>query len=193
MSYLKDTNMFLKDSLINFHNALNSIIQSIRYDFYIFVTLLLLSILGISLTDAYGKWSKWYWLAMVPVFFGCNLLVEWQVAKIKGIHFKGVLIRQIQSWLGLLGAFYLTFFLEQIGSLNNETTGMILLLILSLAIYIIGVTGGWLFQLLGVFLGLCLVIVAYVENYTWVILGLSLAILAVYIYLSGKFYQLKNK
>lgn len=178
--------MFSKDRLLNIQQSLHNKIKVIRYDGYILIFLLLLSLLGIGMTDAFGYWSKWYWLAMIPIFYGCNLFVEWQSAKGKNVKFMTLLTQQIQYWIGLFGAVYLTFFLEEIGSFNNETTGMILLLILALSIFQTGVTTGWLFQLLGVFLGLSLMIVAYVENYTWAILALSFIVLLVYIYMPSK-------
>lgn len=165
----------------------------IRYDWYIFILLMCLSILGIGLTDAVGKLSRWYWVAMVPVFYGCNLFLKWQTSKAKGIKFAAVLLTQAQYWLGLLGAIYLTFRLENIGSINNDTTGMILLLILALSIFQTGVTSGWLFQLLGVFLGLCLLIVAYIDNYVWAILGLTIIVLLAYFFISSKYGHMKEK
>ncbi len=184
--------MFSKENIAKAQEKLNDKIKIIRYDWYVLVFLLFLSILGIGLTDAFGNWSKWYWLAMIPVFYGCNLFVEWQSSKGKNIQFATIFVRQIQYWLGLFGAIYLTFFLERIGSINNETTGMILLLILALSIFQTGVTTGWLFQLLGVFLGLCLMLVAYVENYIWAIIGLSAVVMVIYFYIPTKFGRSKE-
>ena len=130
---------------------------------------------------------------MIPIFYGCNLFVEWHSSKDRGIKFATIFVRQMQYWFGLFGAIYLTFFLETIGSLNNETTGMILLLILALSIFQTGVTTGWLFQLLGIFLGLCLMLVAYVENYIWAIIGLTAVVLVAYGYISPKHGQKSEK
>lgn len=184
--------MHIKDRLLNFRQSIDAKIRLIRYDSFILIFLLLLSLLGIGLTDALGEWSKWYWLTMIPFFYVCNLYVEWQAAKDKGIRFMALLGKQIQYWVGLFGAVYLTFFLEGLGSFNNETTGMILMLILALSIFQTGVTTGWLFQLLGIFLGLCLMIVAYVENYTWAILALSIIVLLVYFFIPKKVEKLTH-
>ena len=53
----------------------------------------------------------------------------------------------------LLAATYRTFLLYDFGSLNNEITGLILLLIIALMTFLAGVTMGWLFRLLGFFSG----------------------------------------
>lgn len=175
--------MFSKERLLSVGNTIQARVQVIRYDSYILIFLLILSLLGIGLTDAFGAVSKWYWMAMIPVFYGCNLFVEWQIAKERDIKFMMLLIKQVQYCIGLFAAVYLTFFLERLGSFNNETTGMILMLTLALSIFQTGVTTGWLFQLLGIFLGLCLMIVAYVENYIWAILALSIMLVAAYLFL----------
>ena len=47
-----------------------------------------------------------------------------------------------------------------------------------------GVTMGWLFRLLGIFLGLCLILVAYMENYIAVIIALSVFMLVLYRFLT---------
>ncbi len=184
--------MSSKEQLLNIRESFQTKLRLIRYDSYILLFLLLLSLLGIGLTDAFGKWSRWYWLAMIPIFYGCDLFLEWQTAKDKGIRFISLLTQQVQYWIGLFGAVYLTFFLEQLGSFNNETTGMILMLVLALSIFQTGVTRGWLFQLLGVFLGLCLMVVAYVENYIWAILALSIIVMVAYIYLQAKIGKSKS-
>lgn len=185
--------MSVTKQLNHIKNNVSEKIRMIRYDWHILIFLLFLSIVGIGLTDAFGDVSKWYWLCMIPVFYGCNLYMEWQVAKKKDIKFMTLFMHQIQYWLGLFGAVYLAFFLENIGSLNNETTGMILLLILALSIFQTGVTTGWLFQLLGIFLGLSLMIVAYLENYIWMIIGLGIIVLVAYVYLPAKFDHSKEK
>jgi hypothetical protein len=55
-----------------------------------------------------------------------------------------------------------------------------LLLIFALTTFLAGVTMGWLFRLLGIFLGLSLFVVAYVENYILIIIGISFLILVAY-------------
>lgn len=162
-------------------------IKSIRYDWYVLIGLMSLSIVGVGFTDAAQQSSHWYWLAMVPVFFSTCLFVEWKTVRGSGVSARSIIIKQAQHWLGLLAAVYLTFFLRDFGRLDNETTGLILLLLFALTTFLAGVTMGWLFRLLGVFLGLSLFFVAYVENFVWMILGISFLMLIAY-YLLGRFF-----
>lgn len=70
--------------------------------------------------------------------------------------------------------------LRNIGGLDNQTTGLSLLLIFALGTYLAEVTTGLLFQLLGIFLALSLVMVAYTEHYIWVTIGFALVVLILY-------------
>jgi hypothetical protein len=50
----------------------------------IFIVLILLSMIGIGITDFSPADSRLYWLAMVPVFAGACLILEWSRARDKG-------------------------------------------------------------------------------------------------------------
>lgn len=157
---------------------------SVRHDIYIFTALIFLSILGVGIADASEYAAHWYWVGMVPVFFSACLFLEWQAIKHAQVSPRETLLKQIQHWLGVAAAFYLTFVLREIGSLDNQTTGLILLLVLALGTYLSGITTGWLFRLLGIFLGLCLIMVAYMEHYVAVLIASAVAMLSLYHYLA---------
>lgn len=157
---------------------------SVRHDIYIFTALIFLSILGVGIADAFEYAAHWYWVGMVPVFFGACLYLEWQAIKHASASRNEILLVQLQHWLGVAAAFYLTFILREIGSLDNQTTGLILLLVLALGTYLSGITTGWLFRLLGIFLGFCLIMVAYMEHYVAVLIASAVAMLSLYHYLA---------
>ena len=144
---------------------------------------MLLSIIGVGLTNAAERMSHWYWVAMVPVFFSACLFIEWKGSREEGTSVIDLLLKQLQNWLGLLAAIYMTFILREMGSLNNETTGLVLLMLFALTTFLVGVTMGWLFRLLGIFLGICLIAVAYLELYLWIIIAVSFVLLLLYHFL----------
>jgi len=156
--------MNLQDRIKELKTSSAEGIKNVRYDGYIFAILLFLSVLGVAITDGFETLGHWYWTAMVPVFFGACLYLEWQTSLASGLPTKTIVFKQIQHWLGLLVGINLTFFLRKIGSLDNQTTGLILLLLLALTTFLAGVTMGWLFRLLGIFLSICLIFVAYSEQ-----------------------------
>jgi len=159
-------------------------VKIVKYDGLIFAILMFLSILGVGITDASVRMSHWYWTAMVPVFFGFCLYLEWQASLNTEESIRSIVLKQLQHWLGLLAGFYLAFFLRGMGSLDNQSTGLVLLLLLAVGTFMAGVTTGWLFRLLGIFLGLCLILVAYIENYIAVIIALSVFMLVLYRFLT---------
>lgn len=144
--------------------------QSMRFDWYILVLLIFLSVLGVAIFDATDAFGHAYWLAMVPVFFGACLYVEWHTCIQNGDSHKAVLFRQMQHWASLLIAVLLTLKLRDIGSLNNQTTGLILLLIFALTTFQAGITMGWLFKLLGILLAISVVLVAFAEHFIWLLI-----------------------
>jgi len=91
-----------------------------------------------------------------------------------------LLTGQLKHWIGLMVAVYSTFLLSKKGSLDNQTTGLMLLSNFALATYLAGDISGWVFRLLGIFLAFSLIIVAYMEHYIWVIIVVSLVLLALY-------------
>lgn len=50
----------------------------------LFLTLFLLSLIGIGVSDFSMKYGFWYWLAMVPVFGGASVYNEWKAGRKKG-------------------------------------------------------------------------------------------------------------
>lgn len=76
------------------------------------------------------------------------------------------------------------------GRLNYESTGLVIELIIGFSLLLDGCNLGWRVSLLGILVGSSAVIAAYVEEYIWVILLISLG-LAVAAYYWEK-YRRKN-
>jgi hypothetical protein len=51
----------------------------------VLIILIILSIIGIAITDFSPSGSHRYWFAMVPIFAGACLLLEWNRARGKGL------------------------------------------------------------------------------------------------------------
>ena len=158
-----------------------------QHQWFVLIGLMILSIVGVALADATERLSHWYWLAMVPVFFGACLFIEWKTTKAAGLSAHSIIIKQTLHWSGLLTAVLMTFFLRTIGSLDNQTTGLVLLLLFALTTFLAGVTMGWLFRLLGIFLALCLFLFAYMEHFIWITIWLALLIFVAHYFLLKHF------
>ena len=157
---------------------------------WIVAVLIVLSIIGVGVTDFAPAVSHWYWLAMVPLFGGACLLIEWDRARGKGLS-PGVIIRnQAIVWISLLVAVQLVYLLLHAGRLDNENTGLIILLLLSLTVFGSGIYLGWQLCVVGAFLGLALVLATYLEEFIWLFM-IILAVGVAAFYFTLKFRSVK--
>ena len=149
----------------------------------ILIVLILLSMIGIGITDFSPADSRLYWLAMVPVFAGACLILEWSRARGKGQKWSTILRTQLLLWLGLLLAVRLAYLLLHTGRLDNENTGLIILLLLALTTFFAGIHLGWRLFIVGIFLGLALIGAAYLEEFVWMFLIIALVVVAIFLLL----------
>ena len=147
----------------------------------IMILLVLLSIVGIGITDFSPLSSHWYWLAMVVATGIACIVMEWSRAQEKGLSVKVVIKNEALIWISVLVAVKLVYFLFHAGRLDSENTGLVILLILALATFLAGLRLGWRLCILGVLLGGALIVATYVEEFIWVVLiVLFVAAVAVY-------------
>ena len=145
----------------------------------IFIVLILLSIIGIGITDFSPRDGHLYWFAMVFVFAGACLILEWSRARGKGQKWTTIVRSQLLLWFGLLVAVRLVYLLLHAGRLDNENTGLIILLLLALTTFFAGIHLGWRLCLVGGFLGAALVAATYLEEYVWMLVIIAMVILAI--------------
>ena len=142
----------------------------------LFALLILLALGGVWFTEVSPARSQLYWLSLVPVVACACLLLEWLGFRGKGLKLANVLRVQLLLWLSLVAGVLLIYMLMHSGRLNSENTGLIILLMLAMTTFAAGVQLGPLVMLLGCFLGLSLVLAAYVKSYVWLIMiGVAVA------------------
>jgi hypothetical protein len=147
------------------------------------IGLILLSIIGIGITDFSPSESRRYWLAMVPVFAAACLILEWSRARGRGQKWTTIVRTQLLLWLGLLLAVFLVYLLLHTGRLDNENTGLIILLLLALTTFFAGIHLGWRLFIVGIFLGLALIGATYLEEFVWIFLIIALVVVAIFLLL----------
>jgi hypothetical protein len=143
----------------------------------VIMMLIALSIIGIGITDFSPTDSYKYWVAMVPIFCGACLVLEWSRMRGRGSRWTTVLRTQLLLWAGLLVAVRLVFEMLHKGRLDNENTGLVILLLLALSAFIAGIHLGWRLCLVGGFLAVALLAATYLEEYVWILLIIGLAVL----------------
>jgi hypothetical protein len=149
----------------------------------ILIVLILLSIIGIGIVDYFPEYSRHYWFAMVLVFAGACFMLEWSRARGKGQKWIAIVKTQLLLWAGLLLAVQIVFALQRTRGLNNENTGLIILLLLALTTFFAGVNLGWRLLIVGILLGLALIGAVYLEQFVWIFLIVAIVVVAIFLLL----------
>jgi hypothetical protein len=138
----------------------------------IFILLMILSLLGVVITDFSRQDGYGYWMIMVVVFGTLAIFVSWLQAKTSDNDFGEIVKEQGRHWLHTLivvGAASLVI-------KSEISASLVILLILSLATMLDGMRIGWQFTLLGFFLAACAIIVSYVEHFILACIGLAVLV-----------------
>jgi len=142
----------------------------------ILILLLILSLVGIGITDFSPADGFGYWLIMVVVFALCAILIGWLQSKHSAEDFKTILREQSIHWATSLLVVGGAFLVEKSERILPHDAGLVILLILSLATMLDGLRVGWRFSLVGLFLGTSAVIAALTEHFFWIEALIALAI-----------------
>ena len=149
----------------------------------ILIALIMLSIIGIGIVDYFPEYSRHYWFAMVIVFAGGCLIMEWSRARGKGQKWTTIVKTQLLLWVGLLLAVQIVFLLQRTRGLNNENTGLIILLLLALTTFFAGINLGWRLLIVGIFLGVALIGAVYLDQFAWMFLIIAIVVVAIFLLL----------
>ena len=168
--------------LTHIKTAEKSFLRGLKVFEIIFVVLMVLSLVGVGITDFSPARSYWYWFAMAPIFACACLIIEWSCVRGEGKNWLGILRTQLLTWFGLLVAVQAVFLLLRAGRLTYESTGLVILLLLALTTFIAGINLGYQLCLLGGFLGLTLLMVAYLEQYVWVLAFVAMMVVGAILY-----------
>jgi hypothetical protein len=145
------------------------------------VMLTVLAIIGVAITDFSPGGSHFYWLVMVPVFAVACLTLERKREGARERNWSTIFRSQFLLWLGLLVAVQVVYMLLHSGRLNNENTGLIILLLLALTTFFAGVRLDWRLLIIGFILGLALIGAAYLETFFWLFFLLAAAVIAAFL------------
>lgn len=161
----------------------------------IMILLIALSLFGIAIMDISPTGSYFYgyfyWIAMILIFGIAAMIISFVQAK-RGKHIiQEIWQEQSLLWLGVLAALSGTLLLQEAGVLQANNTSLVILLLLSLACYIDGIRIGWRFSLVGNFLGLTAVSIAYLENFMWTLYVLAAITIGLTIYVDRRWFGRK--
>ncbi len=156
-------------------------------------SLLILCFIGVAYTNIASIRSYHFWLWMIPVFAIAAIISEWSRYKrheIDGYHFFR---QQLLHWGAVFLAVKMVFLLNQIGRYNNDATALSLMMIISLSTFLAGIYIGWRFLVLGLFIALATLLIAYMEAYTWILIPVAIVIVILGVLVARmEFRKLKN-
>ena len=147
-------------------------------DKVIYVSLVLLALLGMAITNFSPADAHIYWLVMTLVFALAAVITGWQRADDKQAKTK-LVTSQLFHWGGTLIAVMVIYAFLHSGQIQNETVSLMILLILSFSTFLDGIHVGWHFSLLGILLAISTVIVSYVDEYIWIIVIIAMIFIAI--------------
>ncbi|OAH97863.1 hypothetical protein [Methylomonas methanica] len=144
----------------------------------VFILLVVLSLLGIAITEFNPHDGYGYWLFMVIVFGMLSIFVSWLQTKTNENDFGDIVKAQGLHWLHTLVVVIAAALLNKSEQLSDRSASLVILLILALATMLDGIRIGWQYSLLGFFLATCALIVAYFENFMPISIGLGVLVTA---------------
>lgn len=145
-----------------------------KIDQIIFITMMILGLVGVAITDASPANAHGYWVFTL-IAYGCIVIFSGRkLAATHGKNFGRFVVDQIIHWGGALLAILCVYTMVHTGTINYEEAGAVMLLILALATFLAGSHAGWRFYILGALLALSTIIMSYIEEFIWVILIVAL-------------------
>lgn len=166
-----------------------------RLDEILLVALVALGFVGVAFTDFATLTAYWYWSAMSLVFGACAYILHARHADDQSLARIGraeAARRLTIHWLGVLGAVQLVYLLISAGRLDNIAADYTILLVFALGTFASGVVAGWRLSVVGLFLAAELIIIAYIEEYMWVLGIFALAVAAV-IFVGARAYRKRER
>lgn len=153
--------------------------KSLLSNHNLFTVLLILSLIGVAVSNISPTASHLYWVVMVVVFGITSIIANYNRAEdIDKTELKKGLVIQLLHWLGSLVAVLIVYAFYHTGRITPEESGLVVLLILALTTYLDGIRISWRFALVGVYLAGVALCAAYIEEYVWQILFVAIAVIA---------------
>jgi len=145
----------------------------------ILILLLILSLVGVRITDYSPVDGYGYWIIMVFVFALFAMTIAWQQSRHRITDFKKIIREQSLHWFTSLLVVEGVFSLQKTEHLSQADAGIVIMMILAQSTILDGLRVGWRFSLVGIFLGVSAIIAANTHHFFWIELIIAILIVAV--------------
>ena len=146
-----------------------------------YIILLILALIGVAYTDFSPARSSLYWQVMVPLFALLCIIARWRRVEPNTRSRLRMIWDQVLHWGALLLVMRLLFVPEVRNLLDSDITGMLLLYLVALTTFLGGIYLDWRLCIVGVFLGLGAIAIAFLDEVALPMLGLAMLTIVVFI------------
>jgi hypothetical protein len=153
----------------------------------ILYSLIILSVIGAGVSQISASAGGTYWLAMIPIIAVATIYIEWAKVSGEGVRWLTLVRTQLYHWGSLIISVELVSMLSYFGRINNEAVSLVTLLLVAQTTFLVGVYVDWRFCVVALFQVLCMIVLAYLATYIWVVLIAAIGIIALGIYFHRKF------
>jgi uncharacterized membrane protein len=149
-----------------------------KVDAILFVGIIFLALLGVGITNYRGSNAHTYWtyllvlLALVTSAWGA-----WRSKRLGVMESGKLLFEQAILWGGALVAVAVIYRLLDTGRVNYETTGLLILLVLTLTTFVDGMLVSWKLYVVSALLLFSLLMAMYVGQLLWMIVLVALVLI----------------
>ncbi len=154
-----------------------------RARFYSGLILFILAFLGLIITDLHHDGGFSYWRYVVPIFALDGLFLSWYLRHNKESYSVAFIWHELLHWAGLLCSVFLVSELLRVGLLSRFAASLVVITLLSLALFLAGIYIEYTFLILGIIMGGFVVVIAFLAEYFYalsiplVIIGIALLFL----------------
>jgi hypothetical protein len=142
-----------------------------------YAAIIVLSLVGISWASISPAPTATYWVVLTPVIALICIVAGWRHTA-RGERFR-MAVTQVLQWAAVLIAMYLTTITDLGRSLNANATGLLLLTLLALGVFVSGLNlRAWKLCVTGAFLAIAVPAIAWIQNAALLLLLIGAALLA---------------
>ena len=152
-----------------------------RIDFWIFVAMLVLAVVGAAVSQALDSGGRLYWLALVVIYAAISITRSYLDAKAEGGPVWSMIRTQVFHWLGVLVAINIVLWFESTGVTDRGPAADYSTLVLALGCYLAGVHFDWTFMLLGAVLAVIAAALGFLDQFSIYLVTIPLAVVALWI------------
>jgi hypothetical protein len=154
---------------------------NLKVDFWLFVLMLALAIIGVGITQLATSGGWRYWAILAVIYAGISVVRTWQLAKPAGTPVWSMIRAQVLHWAGTLVAIMIVLRFQSADITGRGPTSDFSLLILALSCFLAGVHFNPMFMLLGAILAIIAVALGYLDQLSIFVLIAPLVALAAWI------------